>query len=105
MPRLKPLKKDLEHLLSLMTVQARKMPEYEVMMKEFDSQVKAFAEFIWKATLQMAEIEDCNGSDLDENNTKVLLLRVRGFVTNGEHHLNGAKGAKTRFSGVLNIKP
>ena len=54
--------------------------------------------------MQIDEVSLVHVGDLDEQETKVLITKLKGFSTNAEHHLNGAKGAKTRFSGVLNIK-
>ena len=104
LPKLKPLKNDLDHLLSLIMVKARKEAAYTGLSKELDDMCKKLTDFIWSCTMEVAEVDDLLPDDPDDEKLKAMSEKLKSYVTNAEHHCNGAKGAKLRFQGVLGIK-
>ena len=104
LPKLKPLKNDLDHLLSLIMVKARKEAAYVGLSTELDDVCKKLTDFIWICTMEVAEVEDLLPDDPDDERTIAFSEAMQTYVTNSEHHYNGAKGAKLRFQGVIGIK-
>ena len=102
--KLKPYKNDLEHLLSMMTVQGRKEPNYQPVTQELEVQSKAFTDFVWNCTLELAEVDALEKDDPHDEKFQGIAGKLKTFCTNAEHHYNGAKGAKARYSGILGVK-
>ena len=100
MTKLKPLKNDLEELLSKMSIKARARPEYTSTTAELDKMYQALSEFIWNSVLYLADVESVK-EETDDHIVQEYISKLKNFIQNADHHLAGAKGAKTKYCGLL----
>ena len=104
MPKVKPFKGELEELLSLMTVRATKDGGIVSATKELETMEACFKKYVWDCTLVLAESDAIDKEDPDDGKLKKMTDKIKALIVNSEHHYNGAKGAKTRFRGILGLQ-
>ena len=65
--------------------------------RELKTMVEGLDSFIINGTVAVAEADAIKADAADDEPMKTLKVKLVGMTTNAEHHLGGAKGAKTMF--------
>ena len=64
----------------------------------------ANASDLHRCTLELAEVDTLEKDDPHDDKFQGVADKLKKFCTNAEHHYNGTKGAKARYSGILGVK-
>ena len=73
---------------------------YSKYEKELKTMIDPLDLFIINCTIAVAEADEIKPDAADDEPMKVLKVKLEGLTSTAEHHLGGAKGAKTRYSNL-----
>ena len=101
MKQLQPYAPTLQTIYARIKVKAVKegalYGKYEIELK---SMIEALDTFCVNCTIAVAEAEELKADDPEDEPLNATKLKLEAMTTTAEHHLGGAKGAKTRFSNL-----
>ena len=83
-----------------MAVKGAKEAIYQQYEKDLKSMLKSLEDFILRCTTTMAEADELKTDDA-EADKKAMAQTLQGYITTAEHHLGGAKSARTRFQAMV----
>ena len=84
-----------------MLVKSKKEKLFETYVVELSKMINGLETFLGDTALSLAESDALGDEkDCDEEEVKRVTTAMDTQATAGEHHVSGAKGAKTRFSAL-----
>ncbi len=96
--------KDLQSYNNMLLVKKRREPEkYKAFSDELQHQLDGLQAFQVDLCCWTCEVDELKPDEPDDNMMLALTVDGNRFVRAAEAHLNGAKGACTKFKGVLEI--
>lgn len=98
--QLAPYPAQLASLKARMAVKGSKEPLYQKYVREISTMVSGLNEFLERCEMAIAQVEAVATDTADDKECEEHRMRLEGLCTTGEHHLGGAKSAKSRFAAM-----
>ena len=99
--KLEQVLKELTKMKGAMAYKAKAETTYAPFKDKMFTQVNELDLFVQEMQMHLMEVEEVEKDCPEDEYMKKLDALSATYVTNANHHLNGALGAKTEYGGML----